>query len=155
MEFLFQLSHMAVTNIQDEIFDILTPLKISQQILGIMLCLEVPLFPFAVLMTELAHRQLFPQSSIGPFEESSLRVGPGIDLRLEKTTKPPPVFPVSDLSATISDHVFKNMNRRTAEQETAEYRSEKTLSYSFKNFCSSKFCIQYSIFNNQKNIFTH
>ena len=58
MEFLFKLSHMAVTNIQDEIFDILTPLEISQQILGIMLCFEVPLFSFAMLITELAHKRL-------------------------------------------------------------------------------------------------
>lgn len=58
MEFPFQLSHMAATNIQDEIFDILTPLQISQQILGIMLCFEVPLFSFAMLVTELAHKLL-------------------------------------------------------------------------------------------------
>jgi hypothetical protein len=62
MEFLFQLSHLAAADIQDEILDILTSLKISQQILGIMLCFEVPLFSFAVLMTELTHKLLYPSS---------------------------------------------------------------------------------------------
>jgi hypothetical protein len=33
VELLFQVSRMAVANIQDEFFDILTPLQISQQIL--------------------------------------------------------------------------------------------------------------------------
>jgi hypothetical protein len=47
---------MAVANIQNEIFDILTPPQIRQQILGIVLCLEVPLFSFPMLVTELTHK---------------------------------------------------------------------------------------------------
>ena len=74
MEFLFKLSHMAVTNIQDEIFDILTPLKIAQQILRIMLCLEVPLFSFTVLMTKLAHKLIKNRA-----ERARLRVDPRAD----------------------------------------------------------------------------
>jgi hypothetical protein len=42
------------------------------------------------------------------------------------------------------------MNRRTAEQGTAEYRSEKHFLVPFKNFCCSKFLVRYSIFNNAK-----
>ena len=38
---------------------------------------------------------------------------------------------------------FKNMNRRTAEQGTAEYRSEKNCLIPFKNFCCSKFLVRY------------
>jgi hypothetical protein len=47
---------------------------------------------------------------------------------------------------------FKNMNRRTAEQGTAEYRSEKHCLISFKNFCCSKFLVRYSIFKIQKRL---
>ena len=37
----------------------------------------------------------------------------------------------------------ENMNRRTAEQETAEYRSEKHCIIPLKNFCCSKFLVRY------------
>jgi len=46
----------------------------------------------------------------------------------------------------------ENMNRRTAEQETAEYRSEKHCLIPFKNFCCSKFLVRYSIFKIQKRL---
>jgi hypothetical protein len=54
-----------------------------------------------------------------------LWIGPAFDLPLERATKLSPDFPVSDLPATINVHFFKNMNRRTADQGTAEYRREK------------------------------
>jgi hypothetical protein len=41
------------------------------------------------------------------------------------------------------------MNSRTAEQGTAEYRSEKHCLTAFKNFCCSKFLVRYSIFKIQ------
>jgi|GEM_PF-2999703 hypothetical protein len=43
----------------------------------------------------------------------------------------------------LNYQVVENMNRRTAEQETAEYRSEKHCPISFKNFCCSKFLVRY------------
>ena len=49
---------MAVADIQDEIFDILTPPQIRQQILGVVLCLVIPLLPFTMLVTELTHKLL-------------------------------------------------------------------------------------------------
>jgi hypothetical protein len=69
--------------------------------------------------------------------------GRGSDLSLEGATKPPdPVSPVSAQHSTISYQIFKNMNRRTAEQGTAEYRSEKHCLIPFKNFCCSKFLVR-------------
>ena len=61
---------MAVADIQDEIFDILTPPQIRQQILGIVLCLEVPLFPFAMLVTELTHTLLYLHERIRALRRS-------------------------------------------------------------------------------------
>jgi hypothetical protein len=146
---------MAVANILDEISDILASLKIGQQILRIMLCFEVPLFSFAMLMTELTHKLLNPQLGIRALQRSRCAGWPGFDLPLEGTIKPAPVLPLSPLHATISYHIFDNMNRRTAEQETAEYRSEKHCPILFKNFCCfRRRRIRHSIFINQKNIFT-
>ncbi|MGB7067107.1 MAG: hypothetical protein WBF55_18355, partial [Syntrophobacteria bacterium] len=55
-------------------------------------------------------------------KESRLRES-DFALPLKGTTKlPDQVSPVSALHSTIYDKVFENMNRRTAEQETAEYR---------------------------------
>jgi hypothetical protein len=62
---------------------------------------------------------------------------------LEGATKPDPVYPVSTQHSTISYPVFENMNRRTAEQGTAESRSEKHCLIAFKNFCCSKFLVRY------------
>jgi hypothetical protein len=59
---------VAAAKIPDEIFDILTPLQISQEILGIMLCFEVPLFSFAMLMAELAHKLI---KNAGPKDPAS------------------------------------------------------------------------------------
>ncbi len=44
---------------------------------------------------------------------------------------------------TRKSTLFENMNRRTAEQGTAEYRSEKHCLTPFKNFCCSKFLVRY------------
>ncbi|PNV86038.1 MAG: hypothetical protein C0610_08720 [Desulfobacteraceae bacterium] len=46
-------------------------------------------------------------------------------LPLERVTKLALVSPVSALPETVSNQVVDNMNRRTAEQGTAECRSEK------------------------------
>ncbi len=48
----------------------------------------------------------------------------------------------------VSYQVFENMNRRTAEHGTAEYRSEKHCLIPFKNFCCSKFLVRYSDLKN-------
>ena len=50
---------------------------------------------------------------------------------------PNPVSSVSDQHSTISYYVVENINRRTAEQGTAEYRSENIALLLFKNFCCS------------------
>ena len=63
-----------------------------------------------------------------------------------------PVSPVSTQHSTISYQVFDNMNRRTAEQGTAEYRSEKHCLIAFKNFCCSKFLVRHSIFKIQERL---
>jgi hypothetical protein len=64
----------------------------------------------------------------------------------EAATPPDAVSPVGAEHLTISYHVIENMNRRTAEQGTAEYRSEKHFLILSKNFCCSKFLVRYSIF---------
>jgi len=46
-------------------------------------------------------------------------------LLLVEATKPDPVSRVRAQASTIRNQVFENMNRRTAKQGTAEYRSEK------------------------------
>jgi hypothetical protein len=74
--------------------------------------------------------------------------GTGFDLPQEKATKPPdPISPVTAQHSTVCYQVVENMNRRTAEQETAECRSEKHCIIPSKNFCCSKFLVRYSIFN--------
>ncbi len=55
--------------------------------------------------------------------------------------------PIED--PAISYQVVETMNSRTAEQGTAEYRSEKYCLTAFKNFCCSKFLVRYSIFKIQ------
>jgi len=83
-------------------------------------------------------------------EESRLK-GSGFALPLKGARKLlDRVSPVSAQHSTIWDKVFENMNRRTAEQGTAEYRSEKYCFIPFKNFCGSKFLVRYSIFKIQK-----
>jgi hypothetical protein len=83
----------------------------------------------------------------GPSKIPLCGEGPGFALSLEGAIKPPDqVSPVSAQHSTISYQVVENMNRRTAEQRTAEYRSEKYCLTSFKNFCCSKFLVRYSIF---------
>ena len=52
---------MAIADIRYEILDKCAPPQIRQQILGIVLCLEIPLFPFTMLVTELTHTLLYPQ----------------------------------------------------------------------------------------------
>jgi len=47
---------------------------------------------------------------------------------------------------TISYQNAENMNSRTAEQGTVEYRSKKYCFTALKNFCCSKFLVRYSIF---------
>jgi hypothetical protein len=80
----------------------------------------------------------------GPITSSK---GRGFNLPLEGATKPSdPVSPVGAQHSTISYHIVENMNRRTAEQGTAEYRSEKHCLNPFKNFCCSKFLVRYLIF---------
>ncbi|MGB6281343.1 MAG: hypothetical protein WBG91_14110, partial [Syntrophobacteria bacterium] len=54
--------------------------------------------------------------------------------------------PASVQDSTISYQVFENMNSRTAEQGTAEYRSAKHFLIPFNNFCCSKFLVRYLIF---------
>ena len=54
--------------------------------------------------------------------------------------------PASVQDSTISYLVVESVNRRTAEQGTAEYRSEKHCFIPFNNFCCSKFLVRYSIF---------
>jgi hypothetical protein len=72
---------------------------------------------------------------------------PGFGLPLERAKGPQnPVSSVIAQHSTISYYVLENMNRRTAEQGTAEYRSEKHCFTAFKNFCCSKFLVRYSIF---------
>ncbi len=79
-------------------------------------------------------------------KESGLR-GPGFEPPPEGATKPQDqISPVGALHETISYQVFENMNRRTAEQGTAEYRSEKHCFTPFRNFCCSKFLVRHSIF---------
>ncbi len=64
MKFLFQLLCMVIADIHYEILDKCAPPQIRQQILGIVLCLEIPLFPFTMLVTELTHKLLgLPNSS--------------------------------------------------------------------------------------------
>jgi hypothetical protein len=75
--------------------------------------------------------------------------GPGFGLPLGGATKSDPASPVSTQQTIISYQVFENMNRRTAEQGTAEYRSEKHYLIAFENFCCSKFLVRYSIFKIQ------
>jgi hypothetical protein len=52
---------MAIADIHYEILDKCAPPQIRQQILGIVLCLEVPLFSFTMLVTELTHTLLYPR----------------------------------------------------------------------------------------------
>jgi hypothetical protein len=59
------------------------------------------------------------------------------------------VIPILILVGGCCKQVLENMNRRTAEQGTAEYRSEKHCLIAFKNFCCSKFLVRYSIFKIQ------
>ena len=87
-----------------------------------------------------------------PSKESRPKGG-GFDLPLEGATKAPdPVSPVSAQHATISYQADENMNRRTAEQGTVEYRSVKHYFAPFKNFCCSKCLVRYSIFNIQNRL---
>ncbi len=82
-------------------------------------------------------------------KESSPK-GPGFALTPEEATRrADSVSPVNAQHSTMSYHVVENMNRRTAEQGTAEYRSEKHFLILFKNFCCSKFLVRYSIFKIQ------
>jgi hypothetical protein len=46
----------AVADTEDELLDVPAPLKIAQKFLGVVPRLEIPLLPFTMLMTELAHR---------------------------------------------------------------------------------------------------
>jgi len=81
-------------------------------------------------------------------EESGLK-GVGLELPLEGARRAPD--PVSSVSAQLFAYqVTENMNRRTAEQGTAEYRSKKYCLVAFKNFCCSKFLVRYSIFKIEK-----
>jgi hypothetical protein len=61
LQLLFQMIHMAVADIQYEIPDEAPSFQVSQKILRIVLGLEVPRLPFAMLMTELAHE--FPDKT--------------------------------------------------------------------------------------------
>jgi hypothetical protein len=49
----------------------------------------------------------------------------------------------SQQRAAIAYRVVENLNRRTAEQGTVEYRSEKHCLTASKNFCCSKFLVRY------------
>ena len=70
--------------------------------------------------------------------------GPGFALTPEEATRrADSVSPVNAQHSTMSYHVVENMNSRTAEQGTAEYRSEKHCLTAFKNFCCSKFLVRY------------
>ncbi len=62
---------------------------------------------------------------------------------------------LSAQDSTISYQVVESMNSRTAEQGTAEYRSEKYWLTAFKNFCCSKFLVRYSIFKIKSEIINH
>ena len=104
---------MAIAEIHYEILDKCAPPQVRQQILGIVLCLEIPLFPFTMLVTELTHKLLYPQQSIRTLRRSlCARGGLDFDLPLEGTLKLTPVFPVSALHAAINYNVYENMNRR-------------------------------------------
>jgi hypothetical protein len=58
---------------------------------------------------------------------------PAFTLSAKGITRPPnPVSPLSTQHSTISYHALENINRRTAEHGTAEYRSEKHCLISLK-----------------------
>ena len=92
-----------------------------------------------------------PQRALRKIKESRPRE-PGFDLPREGVTKSDPVSPVSAYHSPISYQLFEHMNRRTAEQGTAECRSEKHCLIPFNNFCCSKFLVRYSIFKIQNRL---
>ena len=53
--------------------------------------------------------------------------GCNFDLPLQEATKPNPVFPIRSKRSAFRYQGVENINRRTAEQGTAEYRSEKII----------------------------
>ena len=55
----FQIRHLAIADIPYEIFDEVASPQVRQQILRIVLCFEIPLFPFTMLVAELTHRLLY------------------------------------------------------------------------------------------------
>ena len=66
----------------------------------------------------------------GPSKIPLFGDGPGFGLPLEGAINPPDqVPPVTAPHSTISYKVVENMNSRTAEQGTTEYRSEKIVDY--------------------------